>query len=111
MTNLKRDEVRERRIIEEIVVDAYGAEERAMSWYYHLEDQLRFPFTATCIARRSISPLRVNDEVDVIRMPAEDHQRVVDSATGSSQRFYQQSANQPRERGMNLSTAAANWAP
>lgn len=46
----KRDADRERRIIEEILVDAYGAEERAISWYYYLEDQLGFPFTATCIA-------------------------------------------------------------
>lgn len=68
----KRDADRERRITEEIVVDAYGAEERAMSWYYYLEDRLRFPFTATCIAKRAISPLRVKDEVDVVRMPAED---------------------------------------
>ncbi len=68
----KQDADRERRIIEEIVVDAYGSEERAMSWYYYLEDKLRFPFTATCIARRSISPLRVKDKVEVIRMPPED---------------------------------------
>jgi hypothetical protein len=52
----KRDTDRERRIMEVIVVDAYGAEERAMSWYYYLDDQLRFPFTATCIAKRSILP-------------------------------------------------------
>lgn len=68
----KRDADRERRITEEILVDAYGAEERAMSWYYYLRDQLRFPFTATCIAKRAISPLQVKDEVEVIRMPAED---------------------------------------
>jgi hypothetical protein len=68
----KRDADRERRIIDEIVVDAYGAEERAMSWYYYLQDQLRFPFTGTCIVKRAISPLRVKDEVDVIRMATED---------------------------------------
>ncbi|MFZ1061286.1 MAG: calcium-binding protein [Candidatus Rokuibacteriota bacterium] len=39
----------------EIVVDAYDEQERAMGWYYYLQDQLRFPFTATCIAKRSIS--------------------------------------------------------
>lgn len=58
--------------MEEIVVDAHGAEERAMSWYYYLEDKLRFPFTATCIVKRAISPLRVKDEVNVIRMAAEN---------------------------------------
>ena len=56
----------------EIVVDAYDTHERAMGWYYYLQDQLKFPFTATCIAKRAISPLRVKDEVQVIGMPGED---------------------------------------
>lgn len=68
----KQDTEREERITMEIVVDAYGAEERAMSWYYYLEDRLQFPFTAMCIAKRAISPLRVKDEVEVIGMPGED---------------------------------------
>jgi len=68
----KRDAEREDRIAMEIVVDAYDAGERAMGWYYYLEDQLQFPFTATCIAKRAISPLLVKDEVDVIGMPGID---------------------------------------
>lgn len=68
----KRDEGREERITMEVVVDAYGPDERAMGWYYYLEGQLRFPFTATCIAKRAISPLRVKDEVEVIGMPGEE---------------------------------------
>lgn len=63
---------REARITDEIVVDAYGAEEQALSWYYYLENQLTFPFTATCITKRAISPLKVDDEVDVIGLPDED---------------------------------------
>jgi hypothetical protein len=56
-------------------VDAHDAEERALGWYYYLEDRLQFPFTATCIAKRAISPLQVGDEVEVIRMPDEDECR------------------------------------
>jgi len=56
----------------EIIVDAYGEEERAMGWYYYLQDTLRFPFKATCIVKRSISPLKVKDRVKVIGMPGED---------------------------------------
>jgi hypothetical protein len=56
----------------EIIVDAYGPEEQAMGWYYYLEGQLHFPFTAICIEKRAISPLRVNDEVEVIGMPPEE---------------------------------------
>ena len=72
MVKTKTDPKREHRIVMEIVVDAYDEHERAMGWYYYLEDHLRFPFTATCISRRSISPLRVEDEVDVLGMAPED---------------------------------------
>jgi hypothetical protein len=68
----KRDEQREDRITMEIVVDAYDEHERAMGWYYYLESQLQFPFTATCIAKRAISPLKVKDKVEVIGMPGEE---------------------------------------
>jgi hypothetical protein len=68
----KHDPEREQRITMEIVVDAYDAQERAMGWYYYLQDQVQFPFTATCIAKRAISPLRVKDEVEVIGMPGEE---------------------------------------
>ena len=68
----KRDEERENRITMEIVGDAYDEIERAMGWYYHLDNNLRFPFKATCIARRATSPLRLKDEVEVIGMPDEE---------------------------------------
>ena len=68
-----KDQAREDRIIMEIVVDAYGPEERAMGWYCYLENTLSFPFTANCIAKRSISPLKKGDEVEVISMaPSEE---------------------------------------
>jgi Calcium binding len=68
----KHDPEREQRITMDIVVDAYDAQERAMGWYYSLQEQLQFPFTATCIAKRAISPLHVKDEVEVISMPGEE---------------------------------------
>jgi hypothetical protein len=69
----KRDAKREQRIDMEIVVDCYDQHERAMGWHCYIEDQLQFPFTATCILQRAISPLRVKDEVEVIGMaPAEE---------------------------------------
>src|SRR5438132_11142629 len=68
----KRDEAREDRIHMEIIVDAYGPEEQAMSWYYYLQEQLQFPFTAGCVAKRSSSPLHVKDKAEVIDMPSED---------------------------------------
>jgi Calcium binding len=68
----KHDPEREQRITMEIVVDAYDAQERAMGWYYYLQDQLQFPFTATCLVKRAISPLHVKDEVEVVGMPGEE---------------------------------------
>lgn len=68
----KTDSVREQRILMEVVVDAYGPDERAMGWYYYLEGKLNVPFTARCVTRRAISPLRVKDEVEVIGMPPEE---------------------------------------
>jgi len=62
----KRDAERESRIECEIVADAYDSDERAMGWFNYLQDQLQFPFTATCVEKRAISPLAVKDEVEVI---------------------------------------------
>ena len=45
---VREDRVREKRIMMEIVVDAYGAEERAMGWLVYLENSLKVPFKATC---------------------------------------------------------------
>ncbi|HEX2739505.1 MAG TPA: calcium-binding protein, partial [Rubrobacter sp.] len=46
--------------------------ERAIGWYY-VEGNLNFPFLARCAARRSISHLKVGDEVEVIGMaPVEE---------------------------------------
>lgn len=67
-----RDETREERISMEIVVDAHDEEERAMDWYYYLEDKLTFPFLTRCINERAISPLRVGDEVEIVGMAPED---------------------------------------
>jgi hypothetical protein len=64
--------VREHRIEQEIVVDAYTSDERALSWYYYLEDKLRFPFKAKCVAVREMSPLKKGEEVEVLRMAKED---------------------------------------
>jgi hypothetical protein len=68
----KKDPEREERIDMEIVVDAYDENERALGWYNYLEDKLQFPFTAKCIQKRTISPLKVKDEVEVIGMAPEE---------------------------------------
>jgi len=67
-----KDADREERIRDEIVVDAHDEGERAMGWYCYLDDTIQFPFTARCVKDRPISPLRVDDEVDVLDMAPEN---------------------------------------
>ena len=54
MNRQDKDEEREERIHMEIIVDAYGPEEQAMGWYYYLADNMQFPFSDRCVARRTI---------------------------------------------------------
>jgi hypothetical protein len=73
MARPAKDEEREERLHNEIIVDAYGPAEQAIGWYTYLEDRLRFPFRATCIGERTISPLRIGDKVEVTGMaPVEE---------------------------------------
>jgi len=72
MERILTDEEREQRIHMEIIVDAYGSEEQAISWYSYLEEHLQFPFLTTCVARRATSPLRVGDEVELVGMAPEE---------------------------------------
>jgi len=72
MTKSKRDPVREDRIHNEAIVDAYGPEEQAMGWYYYLEDKIRFPFQAKCIAVKAVSPLLKGEKVEVRGMAPEE---------------------------------------
>jgi hypothetical protein len=72
MASIPRDDEREDRIMDEIIVDCYGPEEQAMGWYNYLNDTLQFPFTARCTKQRATSPLEPGDEVEVIDMADAD---------------------------------------
>ncbi len=69
----KKDEAREERITMEVVVDAYDSGERAMGWYYYLDDKITFPFTASCIAVNKRTPLGLDEKVEVFGMAGEDY--------------------------------------
>lgn len=80
MTSGEKDEAREKRIRNEIVVDAYDRHERAIGWYTYLDDRLRFPFQAQCIAEREVSPLKEGEQVRVVGMSsveASEHEMFV----------------------------------
>jgi len=72
MRKSAKDPIREDRIQNEAIVDAYGSEEKAMSWYYYLGGNLTFPFKARCIGSKTTSPLRKGEIVEVSRLARED---------------------------------------
>jgi len=71
MNRPKRDPVREDRIHNEAIVDA-GPEEQALSWYYYLENKIRFPFQAKCLVTKHVSPLKKGETIEVVRMAPDD---------------------------------------
>ena len=73
MVGKKIEPRREARIIDEIIVDAYTEDERAMSWYYYLESELHFPFEAECIKQWPISPLRKGEKIRVTGLASTEH--------------------------------------
>ena len=68
MNNEVKDSVREERIYMEIVVDAYGPEEKAESWCHYLDDVMTFPFKAECIVVDKRSPLHPGEQVEVLNL-------------------------------------------
>lgn len=72
MTRIERNEERESRIHDEVIVDAHDAEEQAMGWYYYLAETMAFPFQAKCIQEIHKSPLRLGEVVTVADMVSGD---------------------------------------
>ena len=72
MPKLRKNRIREERIHNEVIVDAYGPEEQALGWYYYLENKIQFPFSARCMAAKVVSPLRKGETVDVRSLAPED---------------------------------------
>jgi len=72
MNKTKKDPVREERIHNDAIVDANGPEEQVMGWYYYLDDKIRFPFQAKCVAAKIVSPLRKGETAEVLGMAPED---------------------------------------
>jgi hypothetical protein len=72
MAKRRKDPVRETRIQDEAIVDAYGPEEQAISWYCYLENKIHFPFQAKCIGIKPTSPLRNGETVEVRGLASED---------------------------------------
>ena len=68
MPKSKIDQAREERIQNEIIVDCYNESERFGGWCCYLEEKLKFPFGALCIATSPVSPLKRGEQIEVIGM-------------------------------------------
>ncbi|MGH1393244.1 MAG: calcium-binding protein [Trichormus sp.] len=72
MASVERDETRENRIQDEIIVDAEDKEERAMGWYYYLDDTLEFPFMGKWKKKNRKTSTIDEKPVEVLGMAPED---------------------------------------
>jgi hypothetical protein len=69
---LERNKDWEYHLSMDIMPDAYGEDERMMSWFYYLEEKLHFPFQARCVKVRRKSPLKMGEIVEVVGQPEGD---------------------------------------
>ncbi|MGA7293091.1 MAG: calcium-binding protein [Terriglobales bacterium] len=72
MSKPRKNRIRGERIRNEAIVDSCGPEEQALGWYYYLDNKIKFPFSARCIASKVVSPLRKGKTVNVRRLAPED---------------------------------------
>ncbi|MEA5568837.1 calcium-binding protein [Anabaena sp. UHCC 0399] len=72
MASVERDETRENRIEQEIIVDAEDKEDRAMGWYYYLDDTLDFPFMGKWKKKSRKTSTIEEKPVEVLGMAPED---------------------------------------
>jgi hypothetical protein len=72
MASVERDETREHRIETEIIVDAEDKEDRAMGWYYYLDDMIEFPFMGKWKKKSRKTSTIEEKPVEVLGMAPED---------------------------------------
>ncbi|MCC5635209.1 calcium-binding protein [Nostoc sp. CHAB 5844] len=72
MSSVERDENREHRIATEIIVDAEDKEDRAMGWYYYLEETLNCPFMAKWTKKSRKTSTTEEKTVEVLGMAPDD---------------------------------------
>jgi hypothetical protein len=72
MPSIELDESREERIKNEILAEAEDKEERAMGWYYYLDDCLNFPFMGRWKKKNRKTGAIDEKPVEVVGMSPED---------------------------------------
>lgn len=70
--HIKTNKARDKRIAEQILADTYSEEEAISAWRCHIEDAIKFPFTAICVKKLAISALKKGEVVEVLGIAPED---------------------------------------
>lgn len=68
---MEKDDKREDRIHNEIIVDAYGDEEVKSSWFIYMKDTLSFPFKAELMVKKR-SGEKVRQKIDVLALAGDE---------------------------------------
>ena len=107
-----KDAAREERILMEAIVDAYDSEERAMGWYYYLDDKISFPFTAECIVVDKRTSLELSERMTVIKMSGEsycEHEMYVDISWKDKTLAIPLTQIKPLDAGEDTIEAISDW--
>ena len=68
MKRVSENKARERRIYNDVIVEAYESSDVIMCWLVYFENNLDFPFEAVCIESKKISPLRKGEKVTALEL-------------------------------------------
>ena len=72
MKRIPENKTREKRIYNEVIVEAYESFDVVMCWFVYFENNLAFPFEAECVEKRKISPLRKGEKVTAVELLSEE---------------------------------------
>src|SRR5574341_406322 len=72
MRRVSENTAREKRIFNDVIVEAYESYDVIMCWLVYFEDSLAFPVEAECIEKRKISPLRKGEKVTALELLADE---------------------------------------
>jgi len=72
MKRVPENRAREKRIYNDVIVEAYESSDVVICWLVYFEENLAFPFEAECIETRKISPLRKGEKITALELLSED---------------------------------------
>ena len=106
------DAIREERISDEAIADAYDSEERALGWYCYLADRILFPFSAECISLDKRTPLVLGERITAKKMSEEaycEHEMYVDVEWKGRELAIPLALIQPLEADDDTAEAVGDW--